>query len=36
MAYGEHHLDAYDPEIGRTRTHTPDLKQKAEGESGVV
>lgn len=35
MAYGEHHLDAYDPEIGRTRTHTADELQKARGRSLV-
>lgn len=35
MAYGVNHLDAYDPEIGRTRTFAPDELQKARGRSLV-
>ena len=33
MGWGEHHLDAYDPEIGRTRTFTPEELQRARGRS---
>jgi len=35
MGWGDHHLDAYDPDIGRTRTFTPDELQKARGRSLV-
>jgi hypothetical protein len=35
MAYGENHLDAYDPEIGRTRTFTADELQRARGRSTI-
>jgi len=33
MAYGEHHLEAYDPDIGRSRVFTADELQKARGRS---
>lgn len=35
MGWGEHHLDAYDPDIGRSRTFTADELQKARGRSLV-
>lgn len=33
MGWGNHHLDAYDPDIGRSRTFTADELQHARGRS---
>jgi len=33
MGWGNHHLDAYDPDIGKTRTFTADELQQARGRS---